>query len=43
MAWVDLVGVGIVKNYLTTTGGPGGHFAPRPVASKFGELSDQYN
>ena len=28
MAKVDLVGVGIVKTYPTTTGGPGGHPSP---------------
>ena len=28
MAGADLIGVGFVKNLLTPTGGPGGHFAP---------------
>ena len=42
MAWADLVGVGIVKNQPTPTGGPGGHFAPpRPVASRVGEVAGQ--
>ena len=38
MAGADLVGVGIVKNDPTLTGGPGGHFAPRLVASRVGEF-----
>ena len=43
MTGANLVGVAIVKNYRTPTGGPGGHLAPRPVASRVGELYDQYD
>ena len=43
MCGIDLVGVGIVKNYPTPTGRPGGGtLPPRPVASRVGELCDQY-
>ena len=35
MAVVNLVGVEIVKNHPTVTGGAGGRLAPWPVASKF--------
>ena len=42
MYGVNLVGVEIVKNYPSPTGGPGGTKPPRPVASKFGELGGQF-
>jgi len=41
MYGVDLVGVGIVKNNPTATGGPGGAKPPWPMASKFDELAGQ--
>ena len=42
MYGVDLVGIGIVKNKATATGGPGGAKPPWPMASKFGELGRQF-
>ena len=42
MYGVDLVGVEIVKNNPTATGGPGGAKPPWPVASKFDEVAGQF-
>ena len=43
MYGVDLVGVEIVKNNPTATGGPGGGAKPPwPVASKFDEVAGQF-
>ena len=41
MYGVDLVGVELVKNNPTATGGLGGAKPPWPMASKFGELAGQ--
>ena len=42
MAGNDLVGVSIVKNYITTTGGPGGAQAPPAREDKRRGVSDQF-
>ena len=43
MPGVNLVGKGIIKNFPTLIGGPGGGAKlPRPGVPKFGELGGQF-
>ena len=42
MPGVDLVGVGIIKNFPSSTGGPGGRSAPRALQDKRRGVGGQF-